>query len=195
MPSTSSLDGWVQTRLANSRCERCSLRAGCGQVVLGKGPSNAKVLLVETHPGAEEDLEGEPMVGRFSRLLEKILTETNIPASSVYRTYLVKCWPGRTKVRSEHIDECKVWLWRELLAVRPEVVVTFGQKSSGFLLQKTSIKLKDVVGQFHAIRFPKPEIGAIWVAPWFSLETIIKSGRKRLEETTSFFSQVRQRIG
>jgi DNA polymerase len=146
-------------------------------------------MFVETAPGAEEDLEGEPLVGRWKRLLDKLLTDAQIDPITVYRTYLVKCWPNRTKLQAEHIHECKVWLWRELQTIQPRVVVTFGKTPTATLFRESTMKLSDVSGKLYKVNYMKS-----LVAPWYSLDVVLKGSQARHKETISFFSQVRQRI-
>ena len=174
------------TELKN--CQRCLLRETCGQVVTGIGPASAKLILVGMNPGPEEDLEGEPFVGRYRRLLEIILTAANIPTNVVYITYLVKCSPkNRKPPKQEYIDTCKFWLWKELTLIKPRVVVPLGRTPTRtLLLQKSVFEYPASVGRLHDVSY----MGAR-IAPWWSLDTVFKEGVALRQETINFFSQLK----
>ena len=123
-------------------------------------------MLVGEAPGADEDLLGEPFVGRCGDLLTKMLTDLGIDRENVYITNTVKCRPVEGKKnrppKKEEIQSCKNWLWKEIQEVAPKVIVTFGKVPTSLLLKisKHKLKLGDVVGRFcdsHCSRFRRLE--------------------------------------
>ena len=146
-------------------------------------------MLVGLTPGLEEDLEGEPFVGRWKRLLDGILTSAGIEPASVYKTYLVKCMPKKKqRVASAHILACKTWLYKEILSIGPKVVVPFGHlPAKTLLLGASDFRLEDYLGK----PFSVPAMSSV-VAPWHSLDKVLQGGVALRKETVSFFSNVRK---
>lgn len=177
--------------LAESRdCSKCPLRGGCGQVVWGAGPADARLLLVGETPGAEEDLMGEPFVSRDGRLLTRLLSDAGIARDRCYLTYAVKCDPGRTAVTDDHVNACRGWLWQELKRVDPKVVVTLGKLPARLLLGlKKSFKMGDVAGEFRPVAY----MGAV-VAPWYSPNHVLQRGRAADAEAVEFFKRVKEQL-
>lgn len=106
-------------------CEKCELRRTCSQVVTGHAATDAKVVVVCEHPGADEDLMGEPLTSREGMAARRLLKDAGVPA---YFTYLVKCMPpGGESPKAPHRNACGAWLRQELAAVRPGFVVVLGK--------------------------------------------------------------------
>ena len=105
--------------MTDLNCTRCTLCETRTNVVAGKGNKNAKLMLVGEAPGADEDLLGEPFVGRCGDLLTKMLTDLGIHRENVYITNTVKCRPVEGKKnrppKKEEIQSCKSWLWSGLV--------------------------------------------------------------------------------
>lgn len=98
-------------------CQRCRLRAGCTQVVEGRGPKDSQLMIVGEAPGATEDADGIAFVGRSGKLLDKLLRELGL-ANNVYITNAVKCRPpNNRRPQSDEIASCRQWLEQELLDV------------------------------------------------------------------------------
>jgi DNA polymerase len=121
-----------------SSCARCKL-AGLGrsQVVVGMGDPHAALMFVGEGPGAEEDRQGLPFVGRSGKLLDQLLLEElGITRDRVYITNVVKCRPPDNRdPEADEIASCNPWLERQLDLVDPAVVVTLGKFASQLLLQ------------------------------------------------------------
>lgn len=136
------------------KCTKCSLCETRSQVVPGKGWLDSKVMFVGEAPGTNEDIEGEPFVGRCGKLLDQMLVKAKIPRSKIYITNAVKCIPKKGKsVRpptDEEIKACKGWLWKEIQEVKPKMIVTFGKVPTHLLLSytlKKAFKLDDIAGE------------------------------------------------
>ena len=129
---------------ASQACRGCDLYANASQAVFGEGPPTARLMLVGEQPGDKEDLAGEPFVGPAGRLLDKALTQAGVARSPVYVTNAVKHFkftPSERGTRRIHktpsrteVVSCRPWLFAELEAVEPEVVVLLGATAAKALL-------------------------------------------------------------
>ena len=126
-------------------CTRCRLSKGRTQVVPGTGPCSSPIVFIGEAPGREEDLKGEPFVGRGGKLLDKVLTDAGADRSKVFICNLVKCRPpGNRRPRKDEIEACSRFLKSELKAVRPRVVCALGQTVATSLLNRKE-KMSDLV--------------------------------------------------
>src|SRR5262249_23932486 len=115
-------------------CTGCELYKTATQVVFGRGPGNARLMLIGEQPGDQEDLQGAPFVGPAGEVLDRALAEAGIARSEIYVTNVVKHfkWERRGKRRIHRtpgpieIEACRPWLEAELSAVRPQLIVCLG---------------------------------------------------------------------
>jgi uracil-DNA glycosylase len=119
-----------------STCRRCPLAAGRTTVVFGMGDPTAGLLFVGEGPGAEEDRQGLPFVGRSGKLLDRLMfEEMGITRDRCYIANLVKCRPpGNRDPQPPEIEACRPWLVAQLEAIRPRVTVTLGRLAAQVLL-------------------------------------------------------------
>ena len=120
-----------------STCTRCKLaHAGRTQVVFGMGDPNADLMFVGEGPGAEEDRQGLPFVGRSGQLLDKVmLEELGMTRERVFIANTVKCRPpGNRDPDPDEIAACRPWLEQQLALIDPKVVVTLGNFATKLLL-------------------------------------------------------------
>jgi DNA polymerase len=118
-------------------CVRCKLSdLGRTQVVVGMGDASADLMFVGEGPGAEEDRQGLPFVGRSGRLLDQLLLEElGVTRDCVYITNVVKCRPPHNRdPEADEIASCNPWLEQQLELVDPKVIVTLGKFASQLLL-------------------------------------------------------------
>jgi DNA polymerase len=123
-------------------CTRCGLADGRTQVVFGAGDPDADLLFVGEGPGAEEDRQGLPFVGRSGQLLDRLLLEElGITRDACYIANVVKCRPpGNRDPKPDEIAACRPWLAAQIEHIRPRVVVTLGNFATRTLLDtKTGI--------------------------------------------------------
>src|SRR5580700_4182062 len=126
----------VEVRDVAMSCTKCSLAAGRTQVVFGVGDPGAELMFVGEGPGRDEDLAGEPFVGRSGKLLDKLMwQEIGIDRSACYIANVVKCRPpnNRDPLPAE-IEACRPWLESQLELINPTVVVTLGNFATRLLL-------------------------------------------------------------
>ena len=110
------------------QCERCPLAAGRSQVVVARGNPAARLLLIGEAPGAEEDRQGLPFVGRSGQLLDRLLAEAGIDSQKeVYIVNGVKCRPpDNRRPRPAELAACRPWLERQITLVDPPLLLLVG---------------------------------------------------------------------
>lgn len=130
-------------------CQRCKLAAGRKHIVFGQGNPHAELVFVGEGPGADEDEQGLPFVGRAGQLLNRMLQLANIRREDVYICNVVKCRPpgNRTPERDE-VEACSPFLFRQIDAIRPRLVCCLGAPAV-----KTVLGLKEGIlklrGRFY----------------------------------------------
>jgi uracil-DNA glycosylase family 4 len=119
-----------------NECTRCALAGGRTHVVFGMGDPQADLLFVGEGPGAEEDRQGLPFVGRSGQLLDKLmLEEIGIARDRAYIANVVKCRPPDNRdPLPEEIEACRPYLARQVELIAPRVIVTLGKFASQLLL-------------------------------------------------------------
>lgn len=119
---------WEELTAAVTGCVACPELVGQRtQVVPGVRPPGADVLLVGEAPGAQEDAEGVPFVGRAGQLLDGLLTETGLPRGRVAVANVLKCRPpANRKPRRDEVSRCRPWLDRQIELVDPLLLVALG---------------------------------------------------------------------
>ena len=134
-------------------CTRCKLhQQGRKQIVFGVGNPNAELMFVGEAPGADEDQQGEPFVGRAGQLLNNMIKAMGIAREQVYIANVVKCRPpsNRTPERDE-CDTCSPFLMRQIAVVKPKVIVALGAIAAKNLLAVES-SLASLRGKWHEYR-------------------------------------------
>jgi uracil-DNA glycosylase len=119
-------------------CTRCPALVECrSQIVNGVGPEDADVLFVGEAPGAREDEQGEPFVGRSGSVLDDRLRDKGLSRADVRITNCVRCRPPENRdPTKEELGNCREYLEREIDLVDPDVVVTLGKVPSQHLLDR-----------------------------------------------------------
>ena len=128
-----------QLAVEASGCTRCALAAGRTQVVFGMGDPAADLMFVGEGPGAEEDRQGLPFVGRSGQLLDRLLLEElGITRAGCYIANVVKCRPPENRdPKPDEISACRPYLEQQIDLIRPRVIVTLGNFSTKLLLDTT----------------------------------------------------------
>jgi len=131
-------------------CHRCSLEKTRQHLVFGEGNPLAELVFVGEAPGAEEDLQGRPFVGRAGQLLTKIIVAMGLTREDVYICNILKCRPpGNRNPLPEEIEVCEPYLVRQLEAIRPRVICALGTFAAQTLLKKKGIPITALRGRFH----------------------------------------------
>jgi uracil-DNA glycosylase len=117
-------------------CTRCKLHGGRTKLVFGTGSPHAEVMFVGEGPGADEDREGEPFVGRAGQLLTKMIEAMGFRRDDVYIANVVKCRPpGNRNPEPDELEACEGFLRRQIAAVGPKVIVALGKYAAQTLLR------------------------------------------------------------
>jgi DNA polymerase len=135
-------------------CTRCKLSQQRTNIVFGVGDPQARIMFVGEGPGADEDAQGEPFVGRAGQLLNNMIQAMGIRREDVYIGNVVKCRPPKN--RAPERDECETcgpFLMRQIAVVRPEIIVALGATAAKFLLGATDSmgNLRGHIYDFHPI--------------------------------------------
>ena len=119
------------------QCQRCDLAKERKHVVVSRGHPSARLMVIGEAPGAEEDAQGRPFVGRSGRLLDASLTEVGLDQEDdIYICNLIKCRPpGNRRPTPVELKACRPWLDRQILEVNPEVLLILGATASAALLE------------------------------------------------------------
>src|SRR6266404_7202651 len=131
-------------------CTRCALhKLGRKQIVFGVGNPNAELLFVGEGPGADEDEQGEPFVGRSGQLLTNMIKAMGLTREQVYIANIVKCRPpGNRAPEREESETCSPFLMRQIAAIKPKVVVALGATAAKNLLAM-SAPMTALRGRFY----------------------------------------------
>jgi DNA polymerase len=120
-------------------CTRCRLAGGRTKLVFGVGNPGAELMFVGEGPGADEDRQGEPFVGRAGQLLTKMIEAMGYRREEVYIANVVKCRPPENRnPEPDEMDACEPFLRAQIAAVRPKVIVALGRIAVQALLRDTS---------------------------------------------------------
>lgn len=126
----------LAVREALGECARCKLAGGRTNLVFGTGDPAAELVFVGEGPGADEDLQGEPFVGKAGQLLTKMIEAMGYRREQVYIANVVKCRPpGNRNPEPDEIEPCEPFLRRQLEAVGPKVIVALGKFAAQTLLR------------------------------------------------------------
>jgi uracil-DNA glycosylase family 4 len=136
-------------------CTRCALhKQGRKQIVFGVGNPNAELLFVGEGPGADEDEQGEPFVGRSGQLLTNMIKAMGLSREQVYIANIVKCRPPANRApEREESETCSPFLMRQIAAIKPRVVVALGATAAKGLLAM-SAPMTQLRGRFYDFKPP-----------------------------------------
>ena len=130
-------------------CTRCKLYKGRTKIVFGVGNPRAELMFVGEGPGADEDAQGEPFVGRAGQLLNNMIKAMCLRREDVYIANVVKCRPpGNRTPEPDECDTCSPFLMRQIAAIKPKVVVALGATAAKNLLAMNS-SLGELRGRFY----------------------------------------------
>lgn len=169
------LDNWDELKNACESCQKCALAHTRRHVVVGVGNPNAEVMFIGEGPGENEDLQGEPFVGRAGQLLDKMLLAVDLDRKqNIYIANIVKCRPPRNRdPKPEEQEMCIGWLRNQVKLIRPKIIVCLGRiaaariikpdiritREHGVWFQKNSVHMMAMLHPAAILRNPnqKPE--------------------------------------
>jgi len=170
-------------------CTRCPLALSRTQVVFGAGNPKADLMFVGEGPGAEEDLRGEPFVGRSGKLLDRLIAEElGTDRLGVYIANVVCCRPPENRdPLPEEISACRPWLDAKLELIDPKVIITLGNFATRRLLN-TKLGITKMRGQEH------PWEGRIVVPTFHPAAALRAGGGQVLAEMRADFVRAKQAL-
>ena len=121
-------------------CTRCKLHTlGRRQIVFGVGNPSADLMFVGEAPGADEDIQGEPFVGRAGQLLTRIIEAIGLKREDVYIANVIKCRPpGNRNPEPDEVEQCEPFLFRQIDTIKPRVIVALGKFAAQSLLRTSA---------------------------------------------------------
>jgi uracil-DNA glycosylase len=152
VPVEKRADALAAIREDLGECRRCALHKGRNTIVFGVGNPAARLMFVGEGPGADEDAQGLPFVGRAGQLLNNMITAMGLKREECYIANVVKCRPpGNRTPEPDEANTCSPFLFRQIDAVRPQVLVALGATAATYLLGARQ-PLAALRGRVHAFR-------------------------------------------
>ena len=136
-------------------CMKCPLGATRTNFVFGSGNPNADIMVIGEAPGADEDEQGLPFVGRAGQLLTKILESIEMPREQVYICNILKCRPpNNRKPLASETDQCEPYLWKQIELIKPKFILALGLTAANTLLKnkESMTQLRGRVHDYQGIR-------------------------------------------
>lgn len=165
---------WNELEKEIQNCQKCKLCQRRQHIVLGEGNREAKLMFIGEGPGADEDAQGLPFVGKAGKLMNKAFQGLGIDRNTVYITNIVKCRPPANRVPEE--DEavaCLDYLRSQVMLVRPKLIVLLG-----------STALKNILGKEYSITACRGnwiEQKGIWYMPTWHPAALLRDENKKVE--------------
>ncbi|HEX5586513.1 MAG TPA: uracil-DNA glycosylase [Acidimicrobiia bacterium] len=174
-------------------CTKCPLAATRTQVVFGVGDEHADLMFVGEGPGEQEDLQGEPFVGRAGRLLTSLIEGIGLTRAEVYIANVVKCRPpGNRDPLPLEIETCRPYLDAQLAFVDPRIVVTLGNFATKLLLDT-----KEGITKLRGREFPvagAPDGRGKVIIPVFHPSAVLRNGGAALAEARADFVTIKRAL-
>src|SRR6476620_2394010 len=169
-------------------CTRCPLAEHRTQVVFGVGNPQADLMFVGEGPGAEEDKQGIPFVGRAGQLLTRLIEGIELTRDQVYIANVVKCRPpGNRDPQPDEIEACRPYLEGQLDFLAPRVVVTLGNFSTKLLLET-----KEGITKLRGREFPYRD--GVVLIPTFHPAAVLRGGGTALAQVRGDFVVVKRAL-
>ena len=174
------IDNWNELKEQCLNCKKCGLCETRTNVVFGVGNPNAEVLFIGEGPGENEDLQGEPFVGRGGKLLDKMLYSVDLSREeNIYIANIVKCRPPKNRdPKPEEQVACTDWLRNQYKLINPKIIVCLGRIASAKII-KPDIKIT----KEHGLFFKK---GDVLMMPMLHPAAVLRDPRKRPEAFRDF---------
>ncbi|MBO6010595.1 MAG: uracil-DNA glycosylase [Oscillospiraceae bacterium] len=167
-------------------CEKCGLCKTRTNLVFGVGDPGAKLMFVGEGPGRDEDLQGEPFVGRAGKLLDAMLDIIDLDRSKVYIANMVKCRPPQNRdPLPEEQDACFPWLERQIELIDPKLIVCLGRISAMRLI-RSDFKITREHGQWF-------DVGGRQLMALYHPAALLRDPGKR-PETFLDLKEIRRRL-
>jgi len=135
------MNSWEELENCCKNCSKCKLCTNRNNVVIGEGNKNAKIMFIGEGPGADEDAQGIPFVGKAGKLMNMAFAGLGIKREEVYIANIVKCRPPNNRnPEKEEAECCMEYLKEQIKLIKPEIIVLLG-----------SVALKNILGEEYSI--------------------------------------------
>lgn len=183
----------IELQNANKACKDCGLCEEKHHIQVVPGIGNvSKLMVVAEAPGQDENLMGEPLIGRAGKVFDKMLEASRIERASVYITNVVKCRPPDNRPPAyDEIQTCKKWLWQEIQLVKPHYIITLGLTSSRLLLKNNKVTMGEIFGKEFKLAY----CGATLV-PCYHPSYVLRKGTSKtvFDPCVEIFTRIRKKI-
>jgi DNA polymerase len=155
-------------------CKKCRLRNNRTNVVFGEGNIHARLMFIGEGPGAEEDIQGRPFVGRAGKLLDKMILAMGLAREEVYIANIVKCRPPYNRAPfKDEAEMCRPYLVEQINIIKPYLIICLGSIATNYFLDiNVSItKVHGILKEFNGIR----------VIPTFHPAYLLRNPNKKAE--------------
>lgn len=167
-------NSWEELEESIRNCNKCKLCKNRHNIVLGEGNKNAEIMFIGEGPGADEDIQGFPFVGKAGQLMNKAFEALEIKREEVYITNIVKCRPPQNRVpNKEETTACMDYLRSQVMLVKPKIIVLLG-----------STALKSILGEEYGITKTR----GIWIEkkgilymPTFHPAALLRDDTKKID--------------
>lgn len=167
-------DNWEELENSIINCKKCKLCQNRNNIVFGIGNKNADIMFIGEGPGADEDRQGIPFVGRAGQLMNKAFEGLGIDRSSVYIANIVKCRPPQNRVpEPDEAEACLDYLRNQVVLVKPRIIVLLG-----------STALKNILGKEYGITSTRGtwiERKGIFYMPTWHPAALLRDETKKIE--------------
>ncbi len=176
-------------------CTKCGLCKGRNKTVFGEGNPDADLFFIGEGPGAEEDKQGRPFVGRAGELLTKMIAAMGLSREDVFIGNIVKCRPpGNRAPLADEVEACLDYLVRQLRIIAPKVIVTLGNPATHTLLN-TTVGITRLRGQWQSLPMLDADLAGIKVMPTFHPAFLLRQyTRDNRQKVWSDLQQVMQKL-
>ena len=167
-------DNWEDLEKSIIDCKKCKLCSNRSNIVFGQGNKNADIMFIGEGPGADEDAQGEPFVGKAGKLMNEAFKGIGIKREEVYIANIVKCRPPSNRVPEEdEAEACLNYLRNQVILVKPKIIVLLG-----------STALKNILGKEYSITNARGkwiEKKGIMYMPTWHPAALLRDENKKIE--------------
>ena len=165
---------WEELETTIKGCKKCRLCTNRTTIVLGTGNKNAQIMLIGEGPGADEDIQGVPFVGKAGKLMNQALVGLGFQRDELYITNIVKCRPpGNRNPENDEAMACMDYLRTQVLLVKPKIIVLLG-----------SVALKNILGEEYGITASRGkwvEKNGIFYLPTWHPAALLRDEAKKID--------------
>ncbi|MBP3707268.1 MAG: uracil-DNA glycosylase [Clostridia bacterium] len=167
-------DNWDDLKKSIENCKKCKLCTNRTNIVFGSGNKNADIMFIGEGPGADEDVQGLPFVGKAGKLMNMAFEGLGIKREDVYITNIVKCRPPQNRVpEANEAEACLNYLRNQVILVKPKIIVLLG-----------STALKNILGSDLSITASRGkwiEKKGIYYMPTWHPAALLRDENKKIE--------------